>query len=48
MLIAFITTEKENLLVDSFIKWRIKDPEQYYQTVRADEGLAQIRLLQIY
>ena len=43
----FITTEKENLLVDSFIKWRITDPELYYQSVRGDEGLAQVRLLQI-
>lgn len=43
----FITTEKENLLVDSFIKWRIKDPQQYYKSVNADEGQAQVRLLQI-
>ena len=43
----FITTEKENLLVDSFIKWRIRDPDQYYKSVRADESLAQVRLLQI-
>lgn len=43
----FITTEKENLLVDSFIKWRISDPEQYYKSVKADEGQAQVRLLQI-
>lgn len=43
----FITTEKENLLVDSFVKWRIKNPELYYQSVRADEGQAQVRLLQI-
>ncbi len=43
----FITTEKENLLVDSFIKWRIRDPKQYYNSVRAEENLAQVRLLQI-
>lgn len=43
----FITTEKENLLVDSFIKWRIKDPKLYYTSVRADEGQAEVRLLQI-
>ena len=43
----FITTEKENLLVDSFIKWRIQEPAVYYQSVRGDEGLAQVRLLQI-
>lgn len=43
----FITTEKENLLVDSFIKWRIQKPNLYYQSVRGDESLAQVRLLQI-
>lgn len=43
----FITTEKENLLVDSFIKWRITNPETYYQSVSADEGRAQVRILQI-
>ena len=43
----FITTEKENLLVDSFIKWRIEEPGIYYQSVRGDESQAQIRLLQI-
>ena len=43
----FITTEKENLLVDSFIKWRIKDPQSFYTSVSADEGLAEVRLLQI-
>lgn len=43
----FITTEKENLLVDSFIKWRIDDPQIYYQSVRGDESQAQVRLLQI-
>lgn len=43
----FITIEKENLLVDSFIKWRIKDPKLYYTRVRADEGVAEVRLLQL-
>ncbi len=43
----FITTEKENLLVDSFIKWRINDPEAFYTSVRGDETQAQVRLLQI-
>lgn len=43
----FITTEKENLLVDSFIKWRIQDPQAFYTSVRGDETQAQVRLLQI-
>ena len=31
----FITSEKKNLLVDSFVKWRINDVKQYYISVRA-------------
>ncbi|HEY4714369.1 MAG TPA: SPFH domain-containing protein, partial [Aquirhabdus sp.] len=26
----FITSEKKNVLVDSFVKWRIIDPKAYY------------------
>src|SRR4051812_6566967 len=26
----FITAEKKNILVDSFVKWRIVDPKLYY------------------
>ena len=43
----FITIEKENLLVDSYIKWRINDPKLYYISVNADEGVAEVRLLQL-
>ena len=42
----FITTEKENVLVDSFIKWRIKDPLIYYISVGGSERSAEIRLVQ--
>lgn len=42
----FITSEKKNVLVDSFIKWRITDVQQYYVSVGGDEGRAQTRLLQ--
>ncbi|HRE17074.1 MAG TPA: SPFH domain-containing protein, partial [Rhodocyclaceae bacterium] len=42
----FITSEKKNVLVDSFIKWRIVDPELYYVRVKGDESLANIRLNQ--
>ncbi len=42
----FITSEKKNVLVDSFLMWRINDVRQYYVSVRGDEVLAQTRLQQ--
>ena len=42
----FITAEKKNVLVDSFIKWRIVDVKQYYISVTGDEARAQTRLTQ--
>ena len=42
----FITAEKKNVLVDSFIKWRIADVKQYYISVGGDEVRAQTRLMQ--
>jgi membrane protease subunit HflC len=42
----FITAEKKNVLVDSFVKWRIIDAKQYYISVGGDEARAQTRLLQ--
>ena len=42
----FITSEKKPVLVDSFVKWRIVDVKQYYNSVRGDEALARIRLMQ--
>ena len=42
----FITSEKKNLLVDSFVKWRIDDVKQYYISVQGDEARAQTRLSQ--
>jgi modulator of FtsH protease HflC len=42
----FITSEKKNLLVDSFVKWRIDDVKQYYISVQGDETRAQTRLAQ--
>ncbi|MBI2319906.1 MAG: protease modulator HflC, partial [Betaproteobacteria bacterium] len=42
----FITSEKKNLLVDSFVKWRIDDVKQYYISVQGDEARAQTRLAQ--
>jgi len=42
----FITSEKKNVLVDSFIKWRVIDARQFYVSVGGDEMRAQIRLNQ--
>jgi membrane protease subunit HflC len=42
----FITSEKKNVLVNSFIKWRVIDARQYYVSVGGDETRAQIRLSQ--
>jgi membrane protease subunit HflC len=42
----FITAEKKNVLVDSFVKWRIIDVKQYYVSVHGDEMLANTRLMQ--
>ena len=40
----FITSEKKNVLVDSFVKWRIRDMKQYYISVQGDETRAQTQL----
>ena len=42
----FITSEKKNVLVDSFTKWRIVDPKLYYVSVEGDESRAKTRLTQ--
>ena len=42
----FITSEKTNVLVDSFTKWRIIDPKLYYVSVAGDESRAKTRLSQ--
>lgn len=42
----FLTSEKKNVLVDYFVKWRIVDPKQYYVSVAGDELRAQTRLQQ--
>ena len=42
----FITSEKKNVLVDSFVKWRIVDPKLYYVSVAGDEARAKTRLAQ--
>ena len=42
----YITSEKKNVLVDSFVKWRIVDPRLYYVSVAGDEERAKTRLSQ--
>ena len=42
----YITSEKKNVLVDSFVKWRIVDPRLYYVSVAGDEERAKTRLFQ--
>ncbi len=43
----FITSEKKNVLVDSFVKWKIVDPSKYYVSVHGDEKQAEARLSQV-
>lgn len=42
----FLTSEKKNVLVDSFVKWRIIDPVRYFVSVSGDELQAERRLSQ--
>lgn len=43
----FLTSEKKNLIVDYYIKWRITDTADYYRATRGDERAAVIRVDQI-
>lgn len=43
----FITAEKKNLLVDSYVKWHIVDPCKFFISFKGDERLAQDRLTQL-
>ena len=42
----FLTTENKNVLVDSFVKWRVIDVRQYYVSVRGDSVAAEARINQ--
>jgi membrane protease subunit HflC len=42
----FLTTENKNVLVDSFVKWRVNDVKQYYVSVRGEPAAAESRILQ--
>ena len=40
----FITAEKLNIMLDSFVKWRIADPRQFYVSVAGSEIIAGDRI----
>ncbi len=42
----FLTAENKNVLVDSFVKWRVIDVRQYYVSVRGDAIAAEARINQ--
>jgi membrane protease subunit HflC len=42
----FLTSENRNVLVDSFVKWRVVDVRQYYVSVRGDPLTAEARISQ--
>ncbi len=43
----YLTLEKKNVIVDAFIKWRIRDVANYYKTMGGDERRAGQRLSQV-
>lgn len=43
----FITAEKKNILVDSYVKWQITEPKLYFVSFGGDERRAQDRMSQI-
>lgn len=43
----FLTSEKKNVIVDSFVKWKIGDVDTFYTAVAGDVDQANIRLEQI-
>jgi membrane protease subunit HflC len=43
----YLTNEKKNVIVDSFVKWKIDDVARYYTATGGDVARANIRLSQI-
>jgi membrane protease subunit HflC len=43
----FLTLEKKNVIVDTFVKWRIADVASYYKTMSGDERRAGERLSKV-
>ena len=42
----FLTVEKKNLIVDSFVKWKIRDVHEYFTRLQGRKSNARIRLSQ--
>ena len=40
----YLTSEKKDVLVDFYVKWKIKDPSRFYTASSGDERLAENRL----
>jgi len=43
----FLTSEKKNVMVDFYVKWRIEDVGQFYRATGGQERSAEVRLSQI-
>jgi membrane protease subunit HflC len=43
----FLTSEKKNVIVDAFVKWRISDAARFYTTVGGDPARANQRLSEL-
>jgi len=43
----FLTSEKKNVIVNSFVKWRITDPKTFYTSTQGDERRAIARMATI-
>jgi len=41
-----LTSEKKNVIVDSFVKWKIEDVEAFFVSTSGDESVAESRLTQ--
>ena len=44
---SFYTSEKKNVIVDSYVKWKITDPQNFYRSSKGDERIGINRLSQI-
>ncbi len=42
----YLTVEKKNLVVDSFVKWKIRDAHEYYTRLQGRKSNARLRLSQ--
>ena len=43
----YLTSEKKNVIVDAFVKWRITDVTEFYRATRGDSSIASGRLSDI-